>query len=93
MAITGDTVRLTATFKDFSNNLVDPTTVVVQMYGSNKEKLGDPVTLDSGHRVSQGVYKYDYTIPSGHKKLYCEFTGTSENLPNTSRVEIPVTWS
>lgn len=92
MPVIGDTVRLTAVFRDFNDDLVDPTTVVVQMYDNDKVALGVPVTLDSSHRLSAGTYFYDYTIPTGYKKLYYEFKGTSQDLPSVARGEIQITW-
>lgn len=92
MPIMGDTVRLNAVFYDFNGALVDPTTIIVQIYDNEKEPLGEPITLGPEARDSAGTYHYDYTIPEGYKKLYYEFKGMLQGQPSVERAEMKVTW-
>jgi len=92
MPIVGDTVRLTAVFYDFSGVLIDPTTVIVQIYDSEKVELGEPIILGPEAKDSAGTYHYNYTIPEGHKKLYYEFKGMLQGQPSVGRAEMKITW-
>lgn len=91
-AIVGDTIRIPVTFYDLDVALADPTTVTVSFYDINKVQIGAAATLDAGNKDSVGVYHYDYTVPDGHSKIYYEFTGIMDTLPNIERGEIRVTW-
>ena len=91
MAISGDTVRLTATFKDFSDALVDPTSIAIKFYDPSKIQIGETVTTDIVND-SPGVYHYDYTIPTGYKKIYYEWGGTIDSKPSVERDIIQITF-
>jgi hypothetical protein len=90
MAINGDTVRLTATFKNFADTLVDPTSITVKFYDQSKTQIGTTITEVVKDDV--GVYHYDYTIPDGYKKIYYEWTGMIDDKPSVERDIIQVTF-
>lgn len=92
MAINGDTVRLTATFKNFADALTDPTAITVKFYDQSKAQIGATITDGDIVKDSTGVYHYDYTIPDGYKKIYYEFCGTIDGKPSVERDIIQVTF-
>lgn len=92
MATSGDTVRLTATFKNFADALTDPTEITVKFYDQSKVQIGSTVTLDASNKDSTGVYHYDYIVPSGYKKIYYEFCGIIDDYPSVERDIIQVTF-
>lgn len=53
----GDTVRLTATFRDPDGNLMDPASVTLQIRKPSGEVVSVPVVRDS-----TGVYHGDVTV-------------------------------
>lgn len=92
----GNTVRFTAEFRDFANNLSDPTLIIFRVYDQAYNKVGDyPVDLSS-MKSSTGVYFYDYTIPSSgytNQKLYYEFYGEVSGSPSLNRSSFKVVFS
>lgn len=90
MAKTGDTVRLTASFYDFSDVLADPTDIKITVYDGKRNKLVDAATAI---KSSTGVYYYDYTLPStGFDPLIYEFSGTLEGTTVLGRSTIEREW-
>jgi hypothetical protein len=92
MALIGDTIRLKFTFYSWTGALMDPTSIMVAFYTSNKTQIGTTVTLDATAKESTGVYHYDYTVPTGYRKIIYEINGTIDSLPSVERGEIAVTW-
>lgn len=91
--IIGDTIRLKASFYNWSGNLVDPEEITVSFYDSGKTIIGKEVTLNLiTAKESAGVYHYDLTVPAGHNKIYFEFCGTIDGMPSVERGELRATW-
>jgi hypothetical protein len=88
--VTGNTVRLKASFYSFADELADPSDVVINIYAHINKKLiqtGTPV------KESTGVYYYDYTIPDDvDGDLVFEFIGTLEDMPTVARQRIEKGW-
>ena len=72
--IKGDTIRLSATFKDFSRNLVDPSAMSLKVYDSTGTAVISKVLADLT-RESVGVYRYDWTTTTNGDYIY-EYSGT-----------------
>lgn len=90
MAKIGDTVRLKASFYNFSDALADPTGVTCTVYDGKKNKLVDAAVAT---KESTGIYYYDYTLPStGFDPLIYEFCGTLEGTTALSRATIEREW-
>lgn len=56
----GETLRLTATITDISNDAVDPTTVTISI--NKPSRVVDVITVAMENPV-KGSYYYDYLIP------------------------------
>jgi hypothetical protein len=69
--LSGNTIRIQATFTDFDDTATDPDVIKLIIYDSKYTKLSE-YTLTSANKVSTGVYYYDYTTPTGteNKKYY-----------------------
>lgn len=73
MPVLGSTLTLTATFRDGDSTLVDPDSIVVDIYNEEGASvLGS--TPSSEERVSVGVYSYVW-VPDVLGVLTVEFTG------------------
>lgn len=90
MSVSGDTVRLKATFYNFLGVLTDPTDLVLRIYDSDKNLLETP-TLTASNHASTGVYQYDYTLPN-QSKIYYEWSGTLEGSTALERGEVRIRW-
>lgn len=77
----GDTVTLKAEFYTKGGLLADPLNISLKFYDSLKNQIGSAIAIGSQHRISAGVYEYDYTIPSGYSNIFYEFTATQEETP------------
>jgi hypothetical protein len=87
----GDTTRLKATFKDWDNLPVDPTTLTFTAYDEDMTvETGFPVTLGTEHKVSTGVYQYDYTTSSVPGTYLAEFKGTASGTAVVRRLRLEV---
>jgi hypothetical protein len=82
--LTGNTVRLTATFKDNGGQLKDPNLIKVIFYNYRFEKIEEFV-LGSANKVSIGQYFFDYTTPRDEMKIYYEFYGEIAGNPAIQR--------
>lgn len=90
----GDTVRLRATFTDWDKLRVDPTDITLTVYARTREPLGDPIPIGPEHRVAEGVYECDYTLPIGYDMLTFEFRGLdAEGHPILSRQSMTPIWA
>ena len=72
--IKGDTIRLKATFKDFSGTLVDLSAASLKVYDSTGTAVLTKALTDLT-RESLGVYHYDWTTTTIGDYIY-EFAGT-----------------
>lgn len=82
--LTGNTVRLTCSFKDFKGEFTDPTTVKFIIY-DNKYNIMSETILSDGNRESIGSYFYDYTTESERGTWYFEFYGEISGNPAVQR--------
>ena len=90
----GDTVRLRAVFTSWDRLRADPTDITLTVYSRSREHIGDPIPIGPEHRVSEGVYECDYTLPVGHDMIVYEFRGLDEQgRPMLSRTTIAPVWS
>jgi hypothetical protein len=89
----GDTVRLRAEFKTFLGALADPTSISLTIHDiSTKVQIGTTITIGTEHKVSLGIFQYDYEIPDRPRDIYARFTGVleSKDIVNTIDIEIDV---
>lgn len=77
----GDTVTLRAEFYTKGGVLADPVNISLKFFDSLKNQIGTTITIGSQHRISAGVYQYDYTVPSGYRNIFYEFAATQESTP------------
>jgi hypothetical protein len=82
--LTGNTVRLTGTFKDINGALRDPSFVKVILYNYRYEKIEEFI-LGTVNKVGTGVYAFDYRTPNDEMKIYYEFYGEIEGNPAIQR--------
>lgn len=77
----GETVKLEADFTRKDGSKVDPDNLELRIYNSQKEEfLRERITIR--YRVSAGVYRYKYVVPSGYKgQLVYEYLGYINGNP------------
>jgi hypothetical protein len=87
----GDTRRLKVTFLDWDEQPVDPAEITFTAYAEDMTvETGFPVTLGAEHKVTTGVYKYDYTAPSTPGTYIAEFKGTASGTTVLKRMRLEV---
>ena len=59
----GNSIKLNATFKDFSGDAVDPDLIRLKVYDSNLTLL-DTITIGAEHKLAVGSYFYIYQLPA-----------------------------
>jgi len=69
--LSGGAIRIKATYRDFDNNLMDPTNPKFVISDSNGKKIAECSPLV---KESMGVYHFDYTTLVNKKdiKYYCD---------------------
>lgn len=83
----GDTIRLLCTFKDFSDQLTDPSLINVKIY-DQKYLMIDTISVPLlSNKLSIGSYFYDYVIPALYlnQTLYYEWYAEINGLPSLNR--------
>ena len=65
----GNSVKLNATFKDYSGDAVDPDIIRLKLYDSNLTLL-DTMTIGAEHRLAVGSYFYIYQLPAQSETAY-----------------------
>lgn len=93
MALIGNTVRITCEFRTFEGDYDDPTNITLTVYDTQKVVIGTAISIGSGNRLSEGVYFYDYVVPTGHNVIIAEFKGTLQGSTVLSRKEIVPRWT
>jgi plastocyanin len=84
----GDTITFKAEFKDINNVLVDPDASAATFKVYNNETLAQ-VSSAAATKLSTGVYKYEWTVPSGDGIIYIlEMSGDFSSLPQLKRVKV-----
>lgn len=89
MILTGDTIRLKASFYSFAGVLADPDVVTVKVYSHIGQQV---LTTATATKDSTGVYHYDYTIPVESGDLVYEFSGTMDGTVSLGRAKIEKQW-
>jgi di/tripeptidase len=87
----GNTLKFIATFHDWINNLVDPTSVTFKLLNHSMEVLEtfDATTTPAVTKKSTGVYELIHTVDTPGTYIY-EFCGTIDGTPSLKRGEITV---
>ncbi len=89
-ATIGDTVRLTASFKDWDGKYSDPDDVKIIIYDQNKTE----VFSDAAVKLETGIYYYDYTIELDVSyPIAFAFRGVLAGKPILGRAFLPVEWA
>lgn len=78
----GNTVRLTCEFYDFSGGLSDPSSVKLRIY-DYKYKLIDEYT--NATKTEMGKYYFDYVTDENNKTYIYEWYGELEGTPSLKR--------
>lgn len=79
--ITGTTVRLHCTFKDFNDEKIDPQIVKVIIYDYKYNIIEELVAV----KRDIGEYFVDYITPIKSKSLYYEWYGEIDGMPSIKR--------
>ena len=84
---TGDTIRIKGTFKNSSNILTDADSnaVTFTIYNSETKKV---IFTGAATRLSQGVYYYDYTMPTTEMRYIVELKGNFSSKVQLTRAVI-----
>jgi len=85
----GNTVRLTAIFKDWGGDPIDPDAVKVLIYNREWAKISE-YTLGPPNRTGVGNYYYDYVPAAVNTTLYVEWHGMIDGLPSLHRSALTV---
>ena len=86
-----DTIRLTAAFKNWADNLADTTTLpAIKIADANRVDITP--TGATVIRDSLGTYHYDYTVPAGISRFYYRFYGMSEGTLVSRRGEVSLSY-
>ncbi len=88
----GNTMRITAEFRDFANVLANPTTLDFTVY-TNSFTLVSTESLNLvDTKVSEGVYQHDYVMDAlDYNKVYIiEMKGVINDKPSLNRKAITV---
>lgn len=88
--LVGDTVRLTANFKDWEGQLVDPSQVKIIIYDSRYNKLNEFEITTQG-RADKGKYFFDYQFDKSGDFIY-EFYATIDGTPSLARKRVRVSF-
>ncbi len=80
----GNTIRLSCVFRDFDNQITDPTLVRIIFY-DYKYKIIEETSLSQQNKNLDGSYFYDYIIPEGHQKIFYEWYGEINGTPTIKR--------
>lgn len=84
----GNTIRITATFKDWNGTAVDPSNVKFIVYDANFIKK-DEWTIGPSNRIDTGTYSYDY-IPAQIGTFFIEWYCEIDGLPSLKREKLEV---
>lgn len=87
----GDTIKVIGRFKDYDDNLVDPTSLQLKIYNS-QFKLVDSVTEDAIVRDSLGVFhtKYQLANINSPLDLIFEWYGIIQDKPSLERTWVSI---
>jgi hypothetical protein len=77
--LSGNSIRIQATFKDMNGVLVEPTSSKLIVYDNAYKKLSEYTPLN---KLSSGTYFYDYKTPTEQtdKTYFCEISGIVDGV-------------
>lgn len=84
----GNTVRLTARFRDWDEELIDPAIVKVIVYDKRWQQIVE-TELQPNNRADTGLYFLDY-VPEQTGTFYIEWQGRIESKPSLQRITMIV---
>jgi hypothetical protein len=88
-AVIGDTIRLSAEFKDWDGLPADLDDVTITIYDQNKEEMESFTPI----RDDVGKYYYDYTVKLNESvPITFEYKGMLSNTPITRRMSFIPVW-
>lgn len=94
MAYIGNTIRLRASFYNFSDVLTDPTAITLKFYDQKRVQIGSDISITVANKVSTGIYEYDYTIPNTTSSaIVYEWRGLISGEVSLARGVIPLRWA
>lgn len=91
VSVIGNTVRLSATFRDFDGELVDPGQVVVKVWDGRKSVIEEGFAKREG----EGFYTYLYTVPDTNTvkgPITYGFSGELGDKPIKNRATLSRNW-
>jgi hypothetical protein len=92
MALIGNTVTFEGKFY-LEDVLTDPDEGSIHFITYNQPNvIIDNITLTSAHKISTGIYRYDYVIPKPSGDMIFEFKGTISGNPSLNRAIITREW-
>ena len=83
--LVGDTIKLTVEFRTFSGVVVDPENITLKIMDSKGQQIGEIIEIISSHKVSPGIYSYEYIVPDKPNELIYEFKGYVNGKPIVGR--------
>ncbi|MDM5333446.1 hypothetical protein QUF56_09425 [Ureibacillus composti] len=83
----GNTVRLTAEFKDWEGVSIDPETVKLIIYDYRYTKLSE-FEVPTANRINVGTYFYDHVFETG--LFIYEWLATIDGKPSLVRKQISI---
>jgi len=93
MAIIGNTIKLKAEFKTFSDVYANPTDITLKIFNKNRKQIGTTIDITDADKISTGIYLYEYTLPYGYNELVYEFAGILEGDIILGRSTILLDWT
>ena len=92
MPLMGNAVKLHVEFIVFAGALIDPSTIILNIYDSCRKLILGPINITLAYKIGTGIYEYPYVIPMGYNGLYYEFTANPEELAAVARGVIHAKW-
>jgi hypothetical protein len=92
MALTKNTIRLKASFYNFTGVLDDPQQITLAISDMTTSASIVNASGSSIVQESTGIYHYDFTIPVGKTTLIYEWSGDLESSPIVNRGTISREW-
>jgi hypothetical protein len=78
----GETVNLQADFRGLCGGHIDPDNITLKAWNVLKELVLEETPINSSHRISAGVYLYEFEIPEGLRgQIVYEFKGEINGKP------------
>lgn len=92
VAFQGDTIKLRIEFRSYYGELFDPDSIVLKIF-ENTNTLINTINIDVlTHKLSTGIYEYEYTVPLGSGSLVYEVDSLKGTSSNVIRGKISREW-